>query len=172
MTALDAASGEELWHRGSTANQLSCCTPSVADGIVCAGTGAGGFYAYDAATGEQRWGAQAAGVVDNTPALAEGMVFVGDSHGGVYAVNGNDGGLIWHLPNRYGASSPVICGSHGWIVGATDGRGLFKLGLSTGAVLCRHALDGSGAGPVLADGVIYVGTYAGTVLGLDAESGR
>ncbi|MFJ2131105.1 PQQ-binding-like beta-propeller repeat protein [Streptomyces sp. NPDC087845] len=172
LTAFDAVSGEELWHQGATDSQLSCCTPSVAGGVVCAGTGAGRLYAYDAVTGEQRWGAQVAGVVDNTPALAEGLVFVGDSHGGVYAVDGNDGGLLWHLPNRYGASSPAICGSSGWIVGTKYGRGLFKISLSAGAVLWRHALDGRGTGPVYADGVVYVGTHAGTVLAVDAETGR
>ncbi|MEV8106320.1 PQQ-binding-like beta-propeller repeat protein [Streptomyces sp. NPDC088135] len=157
---------------GPTAAQLSCCTPSVAGGMVCAGTGAGRLYAYDAATGQQRWGAQAAGVVDSTPALAEGLVFVGDSHSGVYAMDGNDGGLLWHLPDRYGASSPAICGSSGWIVGTKYGRGLFKISLSTGVVLWRHALDGRGTGPVHADGVVYVGTHAGTVLAVDAETGR
>ncbi|MEU9561299.1 PQQ-binding-like beta-propeller repeat protein [Streptomyces sp. NPDC048161] len=172
LTAFDAVSGEELWHQGSTAAQLSCCTPSVAGGMVCAGTGAGRLYAYDAATGQQRWGAQAAGVVDSTPALAEGLVFVGDSHSGVYAMDGNDGGLLWHLPDRYGASSPAICGSSGWIVGTKYGRGLFKISLSTGVVLWRHALDGRGTGPVHADGVVYVGTHAGTVLAVDAETGR
>lgn len=172
LTAFDAVSGEELWHQGSTASQLSCCTPSVAHGMVCAGTGAGQLYAYDAATGEQLWGAQAAGVVDNTPALTEGLVFIGDSHGGVYAVDGKDGGLLWHLPNRYGASSPAICGSSGWIVSTKYGRGLFKISLSAGVVLWRHALDGRGTGPVYADGVVYVGTHAGTVLAVDAETGR
>ncbi|MFE5092483.1 PQQ-binding-like beta-propeller repeat protein [Streptomyces sp. NPDC056638] len=172
LTAFDAVSGEELWHQGSTASQLSCCTPSVAGGMVCAGTGAGQLCAYDAATGEQLWGAQAAGVVDSTPALTEGLVFVGDSHGGVYAVDGNDGGLLWHLPNRYGASSPAICGSSGWIVSTKYGRGLFRISLSDGVVLWRHALDARGTSPVYADGVVCVGTHAGTVLAVDAETGR
>ncbi|MFE3944192.1 PQQ-binding-like beta-propeller repeat protein [Streptomyces sp. NPDC059118] len=172
LTAFDAVSGEELWHQGSAATQLSCCTPSVAGGMVCAGTGAGRLCAYDAATGRQLWGAQAAGVVDSTPALAEGVVFVGDSHGGVYAMDGNDGGLLWHLPNRYGASSPAICGSSGWIVGTKYGRELFKISLSAGMALWRHAPDGRGTGPVYADGVVHVGTHAGTVLAVDAETGR
>ncbi|MFC9619422.1 PQQ-binding-like beta-propeller repeat protein [Streptomyces sp. NPDC056930] len=54
----------------------------------------------------------------------------------------------------------------------TYGRGLFEISLSTGVVLWRHRLDGPGTDPVHADGVVYVGTRAGTVLAVDAETGR
>ncbi|MFY4720934.1 PQQ-binding-like beta-propeller repeat protein [Streptomyces sp. LaBMicrA B280] len=172
LTAFDAVSGEELWHQGATAGQLSCCTPSVAAGMVCAGTGAGRCHAYDAVTGERLWEAPAAGVVDHTPALTEGLVLVGDSHSGLHAVAAADGEHVWHLPDPYGASSPAVCGSSGWIVGAKYGRGLFKIGLSDGKVRWRQRLDGRGTRPVYADGVVHLGTHAGTVLALNAETGR
>ncbi|MGW0768736.1 outer membrane protein assembly factor BamB family protein [Streptomyces sp. NPDC002676] len=172
LTALDAASGEELWHQGSAENQLSCCTPSVADGVVVTGSGLGRLYAWDAATGERLWRAQASGVLDNTAARGDGVVYAGDSHGGLYAVNSADGSPLWHLPNRYGASSPALCGFFGWLVSTKAQRSLFRIGLTTGRVLWRHKLDGPGTSPVYADGVVHVGTGAGTVLALDAETGH
>ncbi|WP_406378719.1 PQQ-binding-like beta-propeller repeat protein [Streptomyces sp. NBC_01618] len=61
-TAFDAVSGEELWHQGSTASQLSCCTPSVAHGMVCAGTGAGQLHGHTRAMERV-----ATALVDGTP---------------------------------------------------------------------------------------------------------
>ncbi|CAL2069184.1 hypothetical protein GPN2_20960 [Streptomyces murinus] len=81
-------------------------------------------------------------------------------------------GHLWHLPNPYGASSPAICGSFAWFVGTKYGRGLFKIGLSAGKVLWRHRLDSRGTRPVYAEGVVYLGTHAGTVFALNAVTGR
>jgi outer membrane protein assembly factor BamB len=59
---------------------------------TCTGFAVGRLYAYDATTGGQLWGVQAAGVIGSTPAPAEARVFAGGRHGGVYVVDGDDGG--------------------------------------------------------------------------------
>ncbi|MFF1647532.1 PQQ-binding-like beta-propeller repeat protein [Streptomyces sp. NPDC058240] len=72
----------------------------------------------------------------------------------------------------------VVAGRHGRVALAASrqltarGGQVSGVSLSAGAVLWRHALDGRGTGPVYADGVVYVGTHAGTVLAVDAETGR
>ncbi|MFJ8791776.1 PQQ-binding-like beta-propeller repeat protein [Streptomyces sp. NPDC102462] len=172
LSAFDAASGERLWHRAGGDTQLTCCTPSVVDGTLYVGTGRAELHAYDAATGEHRWGSQAAGVIDGTPSVSGGLVIVGDSHGGAYACRADSGAPVWHLPSAYGASSVAISGDSAWLVTAKAGRKLFKVGRADGAVRWRHTLDGSGTAPVLAEGIVYVGTDKGTVLALDADTGR
>ncbi|MEU5798715.1 PQQ-binding-like beta-propeller repeat protein [Streptomyces sp. NPDC047813] len=58
------------------------------------------------------------------------------------------------------------------MVGTRYGRGLFRIGLSDGKVRWRRRLDGRGTRPVHADGVVHLGTRAGTVLALNTETGR
>ncbi|MFE9610695.1 PQQ-binding-like beta-propeller repeat protein [Streptomyces sp. NPDC006012] len=172
LSAFDATSGRRLWHHAGHDTQLTCCTPSVVDGTLYAGTGRAELHAYDAATGEHRWASQAAGVIDATPAVSDGLVLVGDSHGGAYACRADSGRPAWHLPSAYGASSVAISGGSAWLVTAKAGRRLLKVALADGAVGWRHALDDGGTSPALADGIVYVGTGKGTVLALDAETGR
>ncbi|MYU07791.1 PQQ-binding-like beta-propeller repeat protein [Streptomyces sp. SID8366] len=58
------------------------------------------------------------------------------------------------------------------LVSAAGGGGLFRIGLSDGKVRWRRRLDGRGTRPVHADGVVHLGTRAGTVLALNTETGR
>ncbi|MER6525749.1 PQQ-binding-like beta-propeller repeat protein [Streptomyces sp. NPDC001508] len=151
---------------------MTCCTPSVVDGTLYVGTGRAELHAYDAATGEHRWGSQAAGVIDGTPSVFGGLVLVGDSRGGAYACRADSGAPVWRLPSAYGASSVAISGASAWLVTTKAGRKLLKVARADGAVRWRHTLDGSGTPPVLAEGIVYVGTDKGTVLALDADTGR
>ncbi|MFF4754692.1 outer membrane protein assembly factor BamB family protein [Streptomyces sp. NPDC002514] len=172
LSAFDARSGQRLWHHAGRDTQLTCCTPSVVDGTLYVGTGRAELHAYDAATGEHRWGSRAAGVIDATPAVSGGLVLVGDSHGGAYACRADSGRPVWQLPSGYGASSVTISGRSAWLVTAKAGRRLLKVALADGAVRWRHALDDSGTSPAFADGIVYVGTGKGTLLALDADTGR
>ncbi|MFF0227306.1 PQQ-binding-like beta-propeller repeat protein [Streptomyces sp. NPDC004629] len=120
-------------------------------------------------TYEARW---TAGVIDGTPSVLGGLVLVGDSHGGAYACRADSGAPVWQLPSAYGASSVAISGASAWLVTTKAGRKLFKVARADGTVRWRHALDGSGTPPVLAEGIVYVGTDKGTVPALNADTGR
>jgi outer membrane protein assembly factor BamB len=52
-------------------------------------------YAFDAASGVERWSFPTAGRVTGGPAVAGGVVFVGSLDGRLYALDTRTGALLW-----------------------------------------------------------------------------
>ncbi|MFJ9446699.1 PQQ-binding-like beta-propeller repeat protein [Kitasatospora sp. NPDC101235] len=165
--------GKRVWYDDNAERYLALCSPSVADGTVYLGTGAGLVHAFDAATGRQRWGVEVGfSAIDDSPAITDDLLLVGDFRTGVHALNRSDGMRRWHLAGPHGASAVTVAGADAWVVGLARNRSLLRLDLATGAAHWRRALDATGGSPAYADGVVYVTTAKGTVLALDALTGR
>jgi outer membrane protein assembly factor BamB len=170
-------------------------SPAVAGGVVYVGSRDHKLYALDAATGAVKWVFFADGEIRSSPCVAGGGVYFGCDDGRVYALEAATGRLAWSYRTATRAPrSPFFTAAH-------DPRGAAKLieKLKAGdkEMLDRYCpyrsctplafngqpLPSPGAvrsSPVVADGVLYVGTGLGSAAepcwgyayALDALTGR
>ncbi|MFJ8622300.1 PQQ-binding-like beta-propeller repeat protein [Kitasatospora sp. NPDC093550] len=165
--------GRRVWYDDNAERYLALCSPSVADGTVYLGTGGGLAHAFDAATGRQHWGAEVGGTaIDHSPAIADDLLLIGDFQTGVHALDRATGARRWYLRGPNGATALTVSGSNAWVATGARNRVLLRIAPATGRVHWRRVLDAPAAIPVYADGVVYVTTSRGTVLAVDALTGR
>jgi eukaryotic-like serine/threonine-protein kinase len=188
--ALDLETGAERWvHRtiGDTLDSKQFgfdrravqSSAAIAGGMVFVGSRDGGIYALDEATGERRWRVSHRGSwVIGSPAVHDGRVFVGSSDGHfIHALEPSTGRELWNLPTGANVlASPLAIGDA--LVIATSRTDapwgdLMVLDPATGAVRWRLRLDeASVSSPAAADGELYLGTEAGTILAIEEVSRR
>ena len=140
------------------------------------------------------WRVPASGVT-GTPAIVDGIVYFADWAGNVHARNVGDGSAVWSrtLPLGF-TSSPCVAGD--LVYFADRHATVYALDRATGATVWQTVIDTLAltalwSSPVVADGVLIVGTssygtqenrsplpqatiamFRGAVLGLDAETGE
>ncbi|WP_247730467.1 PQQ-binding-like beta-propeller repeat protein [Halovivax limisalsi] len=86
--ALDAATGSQAWSTGfGKQDELFVSSPTVADGIVYVGTQRPAVYAFDAASGTERWRAPTNASTFSSPTVHDGTLYVGSMDGSLYAMN-------------------------------------------------------------------------------------
>jgi eukaryotic-like serine/threonine-protein kinase len=169
-------------------------SPSVVEGVVYVGSGNYNVYALKSADGAKLWGYTTGGEVNSSPAVANGIVYVGSNDGNVYALNASSGDKIWSyttdvssLSSNAVYSSPAFVG--GIVYVGSDGGGVYALNASNGnkiwnyttviAAISRSFYSGNqlignisytgnqvGSSPAVVDGVVYIGSYDGTVYAL------
>ena len=82
--------------------------PTVADGVVYAGSDDNHVYALDAETGELLWRFETDDVIRSSPTVAGGAVYVGSNDNHVYALDAETGGLLWsYATPATGRSTPL-----------------------------------------------------------------
>ncbi len=204
LAALEAASGKPKWvlpteyerrfeakglHGYPSAAQtipdawdLFTSSPAVAGGKVFFGSGDGGIYAVDAATGVLQWKFTTKDVVHASPAVAAGTVYVGSWDGTLYALDAESGALKWTFAagqdpvahNQVGfQSSPAVDGGTVY-VGCRDAH-VYALDAATGSRVWDYPTSKSWvvATPAVKDGVVYAGTSdSSRFMALDARTGR
>jgi outer membrane protein assembly factor BamB len=175
VLALDARSGEELWHRATLAHPHSSVAVDVARALLFVGDNLGIVYAFDAHSGAERWRRELDRVdgkadVKTTPTVIPelGRVVFGAWSGEVYALDEDSGELLWqhatggrimgstaYLPT----TQTVFIGSPRGEVHAIDARSgderwLRRLGAR---IASSPAVSGDGRAVVLgaADGRLY-----------------
>ena len=186
--ALDLATGAERWvHRteGDTLDSKKFgfdrravqSSAAIANGVVYVGSRDGAVYALDEATGTRRWRVSHQGSwVIGSPAVHEGKVFAGSSDGHfIHALEPETGREIWKLSTGANVlASPLVVGNSLVIATArTDAAAgdLLALNPATGAIRWRLPLDeASNSSPVAANGELYLGTEAGTVMAIHEVS--
>src|SRR5262249_27916259 len=138
--------------------------PAVADGIVYVSTlGATSetLYAFDAATGTERWHVPfcvgcdlSTAVASAPPAVADGMVCVGGNDGAPYAFGAASGGHRW-LAGARGSEAGVAVADGAVYTAGPDG-GVSALDAATGHPRWQFR-PGNGlfSAPVVVDGVVY-----------------
>ena len=170
LYALDAATGAKKWSywtRGSIES-----SPAVAGGIVYVGCFDGNVYAFDAVTGVKKWAYKTGNNVYNSPAVAGGIVYVGAGDGNVYALDAITGVKKWDF--RIGdllgplISSPAIADG---VVYVASRANVYALDAATGVKKWLSPIQAS-TDPVLAGGLVYVGTSDGILYALDATTGE
>jgi len=186
--ALDLSTGAERWvHRteGDTLDSRKFgfdrravqSSAAIVNGSVYVGSRDGAIYALDEATGKRRWRVSHRGSwVIGSPAVHAGKVFVGSSDGHfIQALDPETGREIWNLPTGANVlASPLVVGNFLVIATArTDASAgdLLVLNPATGAVRWRLPLDeASNSSPAAANGELYLGTEAGTVMAIHEVS--
>jgi len=162
LYAVEAATGLLIWQ--DIINDLETHTsPAVANGMVYIGS-AGYMLAFDASTGEGRWGYQTSAFHVSAPAVANGVVYFTSFWNpyGVYALNADTGELLWNYP---GVGHNAVAIANGVIYAISwDDHHVYALDASTGALLWKNAVafrsDGS---PVVANGELYIASFAATM---------
>ena len=144
---------------------------------------------------EPKWRAQLGGAIYAAAAVRDGIAYVGTTGGSFYAVRASDGTFLW----TFVAGRPVhgaALATEGNVYFVCDNGYLFNLDRKTGKQVWRYdlgdarvpralphqVLDDIGVGefdfdcdapqPVLADGVLYVGSGDGGFHAVDAATGK
>lgn len=138
---------------------------------------------------EPAWSYTAKSALWATPTIADGVVYVGSADGILHAVRLSDGNSKWTHPTGgaiYGetlvADKIIYVANDSGLVLALDcatGHERWRVDLGGGAVARElpadeppYAFDYQTPTPVLADGVIYIGTADGGCHAIDAATGK
>ena len=158
-------------------------SPAIANGVVYVGSGDGGLYALDLATGARKWRFDAGSAVTSSPAVGGGLVFAAARDRSIFAVDAATGARRWrivtkpdlplawgHESGEYYLSSPAYVDGT-IVVGAGDG-GVYALDATTGRQKWRAQTEGRvRASPAVANSRVYVGSYDGRVYCFDLATG-
>lgn len=172
LDALGARDGSLLWH--FTSRTPFASTPSVAGGVVYAGTQDGPVYTLRASDGLPLW--QSPSRFPPSPAaptIADGMVYLNLQDGSIAALHASDGTVLWRSlpPSPLTESSPLVATGVVY-VSALDGS-VDALRASDGCLLWRAAVHVPGMLPsiIVRGGVISVVTQDGSLDALRASNG-
>lgn len=169
LVALRLSDGTNLW-QSTVATAGACGTPTVVAGLVYDATGidgndpaAKGVVAVDASTGEVRW-RYASPTADQvyTPAISGGRAYAVSEDGTVVALDAATGNVVWTAPT--GAPNEAVAAlADGLVYVPTNGRTLVTLDAGTGALRWQAVIVGVPFGPVIAHGMVLVGTTTGVL---------
>jgi outer membrane protein assembly factor BamB len=114
----------------------------------------------------QKWSNTYSQAAVGTPIVVNNTLYINADK--LYALNTMTGATLWSS-SQYGASeAPVVAG--GIVYSASDQ--LYALNANTGALLWAKPLNGGSiTSPTISHGVVYVGSYNGTVYAFDMHTG-
>lgn len=157
----DAATGRRLRQVPLGPERQVSAGVALAGGRLYGGDRSGRLTCLEAGTGKVLWVSEAArSEVSLPPALSPGRVVFGADDGRLYALDRASGALLWSADAGGAPVAPVVLGDR---VAATAGGALLLLDLANGRVLWREALSDEATPPVLAAGLLVVGTGDGFV---------
>lgn len=146
---------------------------------VFVGSSDRGLYALRAEDGQSLWRFETLGAVQSEPLYdpAEDVVYFGSNDGALYKVKAETGELLWRFStNAEIARKPVLEGGLLYVVNANDT--VMALAPDTGKLRwSRHRTPALGmeiagyAGPLVANGRVYVAFSDGHVMAYGAEDG-
>lgn len=181
ILAVDAITGDELW-RVSTNGEPFSAPPTIVDGTVYAAAPDGAVYALRLDSGGEIWRAMLDDVFHSAPSVGTDRVYVNSATGTLWALNRATGRQAWSLERRSpsalsiaGGGSPLVAGDvvyAGFPDGSLaavgrDGRAAWIADLAAGEERLRD-VDTT---PILANGFVYAGSFAGGMHRLDARNG-
>jgi outer membrane protein assembly factor BamB len=130
---LEMAWRKELWREGTGTR----AEVIVGGGRAFFGTYTGRMYAWDAATGEERWHVEAEGPVGHSAALADGTLFFGSMDKRLRAVDSANGKLHWDFVADEGIwTAPLVAGGKVFF-GARDGV-FYAVNVSDGKLAWKY----------------------------------
>ena len=157
-------------------------SPAVYQGKVYFGSGDGGIYAVDAASGLLQWKFQTGNVVHGSPAVVNGIVYVGSFDSRLYALDAETGQQKWVFQ---GGLDPAVHNQVGFQSSPAVVDGVVYIGSRDAHVYAIDAITGNkkwdyptskswvNTTPAMRDGVVYAGTSdSSRLMALDAKTGR
>ncbi|MFO7627559.1 MAG: PQQ-binding-like beta-propeller repeat protein [Candidatus Fermentibacteraceae bacterium] len=160
-------SGTVLWNR-TFASQPSA--PTISGSSVFIGFSSGKVLAFSLTGGETLWETQLPAVSGRTvvsrPVSAGSMLLAGTCDSRLVCLDRETGTLIWETSfENWMQVPPVVCDT--LVYASCDDRRLHVISLNSGQPLESVELEGySGTQPLIAGGVVYLGTAGGRFLAL------
>lgn len=173
LLALDAQTGKEIWRVEKDENFLGL---AVANQLVYVGNWDQNFYAFDQATGQERWSFKAGSMFWSAPAVDENTVYAGNIDKYLYALNAQTGELRWSFETAGDAvSEPLVSDGVVYVSDSSHEtsrgpRHLYALDAATGQQLWVFETTSTFLpAPALGNDVIYV-TTTGEVVALKSPA--
>ncbi len=195
--ALERSTGRERWRAetgsdrpfewGNEGWDYFTSSPVISGDFVVVGSGDGNVYAFDAASGAERWRVETGGRVRASPAVGDGVVFVGSADGVLYAIDLETGAIEWRFETEGASnssaefgfdrktiqSSPVL--TEGAVLfGSRDGK-FYAVDASSGELRWRydHSTPWVVSSAAIHDGLAVVGTSDGLFIhAINVETGQ
>lgn len=134
----------EKWKHFTSSDGINSA-PAVADGLVFFGSNDHNFYALDAASGQERWKFGTGNtILMSSPAVLNGTVYFGSMDGFLYALDAKTGVEKWSFETARSSKPPS-------------------------EFIPDHGVSSS---PVLADEVVYFGSYGHRFYALNSTTGE
>jgi outer membrane protein assembly factor BamB len=180
LNALNLATGDTAWTEPVKTFALAPI-PTVMNGIAgmtaSRETGDYGLYAFDAATGKDRWRYELEEIPQTNAAGKDGVFYVGSGRELLYAVDAT-GRLRWQQPaGDKIISTPAVAG--GLVIVITQNYRVIAFDAATGKPRWKNtsgAISNSGLTqdpvPVIVAGIVYVRGVGGVIRALDVATGR
>jgi len=186
VVAVDPDQGDIIWR-----NELEVPVgggPAVANKLVAVGTQQGELIVLDADSGQEKWRKPVSSEVLSSPAIGEGFVVVRTVDGKITAFDAESGEQKWiydqSMPSLTlrGESSPIIVGG-GVISGFSNGK-LAVFILQNGRIAWEKTITAPvghseiqklvdvDVKPVLSGSDVYVASYNGNLVKIDASKGE
>ena len=167
LMALNANTNAVIWSIAGE-NQTGFTTPTIAKGVVYAGSSDHNIYALNAQTGAVIWKFETGNIVESTPTIANGVVYVGSADHNVYALDANTGALIWKYTTG-GEVDYFPAVANGMVYAGSLDRKLYALNATTGSLIWTYTTARPSLSAVVTGGKVYVGSDQ--VYALDAGTG-
>ncbi|HUK23861.1 MAG TPA: PQQ-binding-like beta-propeller repeat protein [Terriglobales bacterium] len=166
LYALDAKTGAKKWAFNNKGSWV-IGSPAVKDGKVYFGTSDSSmFYALDAATGAPVFSLKFKWLMFSSPAIAGNMLYIGNHLGKLLAIDLTAQKLAWEFQTEASRqNAPTLVKSDG----TPNYPAAFTENFYDNMVIGMHKMLTLGAilsSPVIADGVIYVGSTDGNLYAL------
>jgi eukaryotic-like serine/threonine-protein kinase len=179
VLALDAATGTRIWdvQPGGGRGSGFYSAPTVALGLIFVTSLNHNVYALKSDNGEVVWTFTTGGINASSPAVSGGLVYLSSRDGNVYALDVGTGAARWQF--RYGSnilasfqSSPAVADGVVY-VGTNNDRRVIALDAATGRQRWSARTGGIVmSSPVVANGVVYIGSDDRSVNGFATANGR
>ncbi len=167
LVALNAKTGDYRW---TTPAASIFGTPSAGAGSIFVGNATGDVFCMNPTDGHVIWQRRVSGAVRQAPTRNNDRLIVTAENGDVYTLQTGDGQVLWshHLVEDLGVPT---AGAGSVFVAA--GASLFALNWNTGALNWTYEAPGTiTTQPVIAGGLVLIGTERGILHGLETGSGQ
>lgn len=186
VTALDASNGNIIWQRHT--NTAITSGVAIGRGDVFVGTAAGNLIALNSNTGAMQWFQTVSSSIIAPPLAAAGHVYIKTESSDVYAYQASQGHIVWNFPVaspgltlRLGGAAAVYGGdiiigfANGQVASLDQQSGFphwrMQLSRPQGTTVVARMVDVDVA-PLVVGNTVYIASYQGRVVALNAASGR
>ena len=168
-SSLAPTTNQTLW--SYNAGGAVSSSPTVANGIVYAGSMNNTMFALNATSGQLIWSYVPGGNVSSAPAVANGMVFFGTQNGNFFALNAATGNKMWNYSTTGSLSSSAV--ANGVVFFGSSNGNMYALNTFTGQLMWIQTIGGFMiSSPAVDGGYVYVASTNGNIYQLNVLTGQ